>query len=71
MSRSETEAVSVMLPRWSTEAEVCARYRMHRATLWRHIGAGVFPKPFKTGGRNKWMDQSLLDYERDLIKAAS
>jgi hypothetical protein len=31
-----------------------------RATLWRHVKAGRFPKPLKIGARNRWKRDELV-----------
>lgn len=35
---------------------------IHRATLWRGIKAGRFPKPVKVGpGTNRWLKSELIE----------
>jgi prophage regulatory protein len=42
------------------EPQVCSRIGIHRATMWRKIAAGKFPKPIKIGANsNGWIEAEI------------
>lgn len=39
--------------------DVCAATGWSRVTLWRHVTAGDFPKPFKWYGQLRWRESTI------------
>lgn len=52
---------------------VAAMFSISRATIWRKVNAGEFPKPVKIAGRTLWRRDELLaeidraTAERDVV----
>ncbi len=43
-----------------SDATAAALMGVSRATLWRRVAAGEFPRPIKLGGRTLWRRDELL-----------
>ena len=46
--------------------EVAARYKLTERTIYRHVAAGLFPKPIKLGGASRWSLAALTEWEKSL-----
>lgn len=46
--------------------EVAARYKLTERTIYRHVAAGLFPKPIKVGGARRWSLAALTEWEKGL-----
>lgn len=46
--------------------EVAARYKLTERTIYRHVAAGLFPKPIKLGGASRWSVAALTEWEKSL-----
>lgn len=71
-----TAAQQVQFPQSATGAiflgtkEVCSVLRMARATLYRLISSGLFPKPVKLGfRRNGWLRSDIETFIANQIAA--
>ena len=71
-----TAAPQVQFPQSATGAiflgtkELCATLRMARATLYRWIADGIFPKPVKVGPRrNGWLRSDIETFVANRIAA--
>lgn len=54
------------LDRFMREAEVLMVTSLSRATLWREIKAGSFPKPVSiTSGRVGWRESAIAAWQAD------
>lgn len=51
---------------------VCGLTHLSRATIYRMVARGDFPKPFSVFGRKLWLEQDVLDWlsasEQSLLK---
>ena len=46
---------------------VCGLTHLSRATIYRMVARGDFPKPFSVFGRKLWLEQDVLDWLKDAI----
>ena len=47
-----------------SDKEVAARYSISRATVWRWVNEGHFPKPIKLGANvTRWKESDLSQWE--------
>ncbi|HXB77795.1 MAG TPA: AlpA family phage regulatory protein [Bradyrhizobium sp.] len=42
---------------------------LNKATIWRKLKAGEFPRPVKVGNRLAWVETEIDDYIKTLIAA--
>lgn len=47
-----------------SDKQVAKRFSVHRATPWRWVERGAFPKPVKLSpGCTRWRESDILDWE--------
>ena len=47
-----------------SDKQVAGRYSVHRATPWRWVERGVFPKPVKLSpGCTRWRESDIQEWE--------
>ena len=56
--------------RWLKVEQVATRFSMHRATLYRKVEAGQFPRPTKIAGMPRWSVEALERWEKAQMKKA-
>ncbi|MBO6867257.1 MAG: transcriptional regulator [Thalassococcus sp.] len=50
-----------------TDQDVARRFKLTRQTIWRWVGSGRFPAPFKlSAGTSRWRLEDILAFERKL-----
>lgn len=58
------EPIQSHLNEYSSDKEVSAWYAVSRATIWRWVAEGHFPKPIKfSQGCSRWRRSDLLEWE--------
>jgi predicted DNA-binding transcriptional regulator AlpA len=54
-----------------SDAQLAARYSVHRVTIWRWARTGRFPQPIKlTPGTSRWRLEDVVQYEREVAGVA-
>lgn len=47
------------LPAMTTDKQVAALFGCSKATVWRHVKAGLLPAPVKIGNVTRWVTSEL------------
>jgi predicted DNA-binding transcriptional regulator AlpA len=51
---------------YSRVAQVCNRFNISPASVWRKSREGTFPRPYKlSAGRTAWKNSEVLQWEKD------
>lgn len=50
--------------------EVKTITRLSERSIFRHVDAGTFPKPFKIGNKNAWLESTINSWVFEQVEAA-